>query len=493
MSNALAAKKTKTDPLVEAVAEFHFDPLGFVYFIFPWREADTGLAEEDGPDDWQADVLSTLGKELKKGADADEAVREAVQLAVASGHGVGKTALCAWIILWFMSTRPSPQVTVTANTTTQLTSKVWRELAKWHKLSRNRDWFSWTATKFYLTDAAETWFATAIPWSEERSEAFAGAHEDHVLVIFDEASAIADAIWDVVEGAMTTGEATWIVFGNPTRNTGRFRECWRKFRHRWITRRVDSRTAKKANKAQVEKWIEDYGEDSDFVRIRVRGVFPRAGSTQLIPEDIVYAARRREAEAYENAPKIMGVDVARFGDDQSVILVRQGTKIERIFRYRGLDTMQLADKVAEAIEEHEPQTIFIDGVGVGAGVVDRLGQLGFGWKLVEVNAGERATDADEFYNKRAEMWSKTRDWIKAKGCLPSKDQELADDLTAPEYGFDGHNRLQLEKKDDMKKRGLPSPDAGDALALTFTMPVRLDDDWDDDLLTDTTRSEIGGY
>ena len=128
---------------------------------------------------------------------------------------------------------------------------------KWHKLARNKEWFVWTATKFYLRDDPETWFASAIPWSEERSEAFAGTHEDHVLVIFDEASAVADIIWEVIEGAMTTGECVWLAFGNPTRNTGRFRECWRKFRHRWITRRVDARTAKKANAAQIERRLTD--------------------------------------------------------------------------------------------------------------------------------------------------------------------------------------------------------------------------------------------
>ena len=469
MNSASAATKPKTDPLVEAIARFYFDPLGFVYFAFPWEEPGTLLADESGPDDWQAEVLSLLGKRLREGTDADEAVREAVQIAVASGHGVGKTALVAWVILWFISTRPHPNIVVTANTSVQLQTKTWRELAKWHKLARNGDWFEWTATKFYLKSSPETWFAAAIPWSVERSEAFAGTHEQHVLVIFDEASAVEDLIWEVVEGAMSTGECLWVAFGNPTRNTGRFRECWRKFRHRWITRRVDARHAKMANKAQIEKWIEDYGEDSDFARIRVRGVFPRTGSNQFIGEDIVYEARQRKAERCDGAPVILGVDVARFGDDQSVIHVRQGNAILDIKRFRGLDTMELAARVAEASDEIEPATVFIDGVGVGAGVVDRLRHMEY--SVVEVNGGANAQDAQTHYNSRAELWAKIRTWLKDGGCLPEHDQELADDLTAPEYGFDGRNRLQLEKKDDMKSRGLPSPDSGDALALTFATPV----------------------
>ena len=463
-----ASTATKTNPLVEAIARLYFDPLGFVYFAFPWGEPGTLLADESGPDDWQADILSTLGKELREGAETDEALREAVQIAVASGHGVGKTALVAWIILWFLSTRAHPNVVVTANTGVQLQTKTWRELAKWHKLAINGAWFEWTATKFYLKDSPETWFATATPWSVERSEAFAGTHEAHVLVIFDEASAVEDLIWEVVEGAMTTGECVWIAFGNPTRNTGRFRECWRRFRHRWITRRVDGRKAKMASSAQIEKWIEDYGEDSDFVRIRVRGVFPRAGSNQFIGEDIVYEARQRKAEGHENMPTVIGVDVARFGEDQSVILVRQGLAILAITRFRELGTMELAARVSEACDEYEPAAVFVDGVGVGAGVVDRLRQLGV--DVTEVNGGATAADGQTYYNHRCEMWAGARAWLKDGGCLPD-DQELADDLTAPEYGFDGRNRLQLERKDDMKSRGLPSPDAGDALALTFATPV----------------------
>ena len=443
----------------ERIAAFREDPLGFVRDVFPWGEG--ALIGEDGPDEWQAAFLGTLGEEVAS-------ARDAVKIAVASGHGVGKTALCAWILLWFLSTRPHPQVVVTANTKPQLEGKTWRELAKWHKLARHGHWFEWTATKFYLGQHPETWFASAVPWSRERSEAFAGTHEKHVLVVFDEASAIADEIWDVTEGAMTTPAATWLVFGNPTRNAGRFRECWRRYRHRWITREVDSRTAKKANKTQIEKWVADYGEDSDFVRVRVRGVFPRAASSQFIGSDAIFEAQRREPPPVDHAPVVMGVDVARFGDDQSVILVRQGQAVLDVQGYRGLDTMQTAARVGEAIRKWRPNGVLIDGVGVGGGVVDRVRQLGF--RVTDVNAGAKAGDANSFYNLRAEMWSKMRDWLGA-GCLPADHRELADDLMAPEYGFDGRNRLQIEKKDDMKARGVPSPDWGDALALTFAAPV----------------------
>lgn len=396
---------------------------------------------------------------------------DAIQVAVSSGHGIGKTALVAWIIIWFLSTRPFPQVVVTANTKTQLTGKTWRELSKWHGLAINRDWFEWTATKFELKAHRETWFAQAVPWSKNRPEAFAGTHEKYVLMIFDEASAIDDSIWDTAEGAMTTPGAIWIAFGNPTRNSGRFKECWGRLRHRWISRQIDSRTAKKANREKIDQWIQDYGEDSDFVRIRVKGIFPRASSTQFISEDLVDDAIRRvhETDAWSHAPRVIGVDVARFGDDQSVILLRQGLHIHRVRKFRGVNTMQLASYVAEEIDQYRPAATFIDVVGIGAGVVDRLRQLRY--KVVEVNSGEKASDENRYFNVRAEIWDRMRQWLKV-GAIPD-DVEMRTDLIGPEYGYDKRERIQLEKKEDMKARGLASPDSGDALALTFAMPVSI--------------------
>ena len=278
----MASSLTKLDiELIEDIAAFYNDPEGFVRYVFPWGQAGTPLANETGPDTWQCDVMGEIRSALLAGDSADKALQTAIQIAVSSGHGIGKTGFVAWIILWFMSTREFPQVVVTANTKTQLTTKTWRELSKWHKLAINRDWFDWTATKFAHVLYPEVWFAAAIPWTEHNSEAFAGTHEKHVLVVFDEASAIADKIWEVTEGAMTTPGAMWLAFGNPTQTTGRFAQCFGKFKHRWATRQIDSRTAKMANKAQIQKWIDDYGEDHDFVRVRVRGVFPRAGNLSV--------------------------------------------------------------------------------------------------------------------------------------------------------------------------------------------------------------------
>lgn len=452
--------------LIEDIGAFYSDPLGFVLYAFPWGEPGGPLADESGPDQWQREVMEDIKKAIEDGADA----QTAIQVAIASGHGIGKTAFVAWLILWYASTHEFPQIVVTANTGTQLDTKTWRELSKWHKMAINSHWFAWTATRFSHVKYPETWFASAIPWTEHNSEAFAGTHEKHVLVIFDEASAIADKIWEVTEGAMTTKGAMWLAFGNPTQNTGRFAQCFGKFRHRWITRQIDSRTAKMANQAQIQKWIDDYGEDHDFVRVRVRGVFPRAGSLQFIPADLVTRAMNRECEGYQSFARVLGVDVARHGDDQSVITRRQGNKVWPQDRHRIPDLMDLADVVAMHIHEFQPDAVFVDATGMGWGLVDRLRQLNFGSIVIPVQVGEKAGDEARYVRKRDELWDKGKKWLAEGGCIP-KDPELETDLTNPQYGYDKRMRIEIESKADMRARDLPSPDSADSLLLTFGNPI----------------------
>lgn len=459
------------------VGSFAFDPLGFVLYAFPWGEGE--LDGMPGPEDWQRDELDCIADALRAGASVSDAVHKAIRRAIASGHGIGKSAFVAWIILWAFSTFKDARGVVTANTEAQLKGKTWPELAKWHRLCLCGHWFECSATALIskLPGHEKTWRCDMVPWSERNTEAFAGLHNKgkRVILIFDEASAIPDAIWDVSEGALTDDntEIIWIVCGNPTRNTGRFRECFGRLRHRWHNLQVDSRTVSLTNKGQINEWVDDYGEDSDFVRVRVRGVFPRAGSCQLIASDIVDAAFGKSVrpEVYSHAARVLGVDVARFGDDQSTMALRQGLVCLDVKKYRGLDLMTFAGLVAQTIETEEPEMTFVDQTGVGAGVVDRLRQLGIR-NVIGVDFGGVPLNKDLYVNKRTEMWCLLRDWIKEGAAIPP-DEELRSDLISPEYGFTGDKgQIVLEKKADMKKRGLASPDCGDALALTFAAPVR---------------------
>ena len=464
-------------------AECSSDPLRFVQVAFPWGK--DSLEGMTGPDKWQTAILTDMRDKLKSGA----AWEHVMQYAVAAGHGVGKSGLVAWIILWGLCTFPDTRIVVTANTENQLRTKTFAEVAKWHNLCLFREWFSVSAMSVACKQPGhdKTWRADAIPWSETKPEGFAGLHNKRkrIIVIFDEASAIADSIWEVTEGALTDSQTQifWLAFGNPTRSTGRFYECFNKFRHRWDHRHVDGRDAAMTDKTKIAEWLADYGEDSDFFKVRVRGVFPSSSDMQFIPRDIVEAAASRPL-AYESVPNvvaIIGVDVARFGSDASVIRVRYGQDARSFkkIKLHGLDGFQLGARVAEVYNElvHSGSRrvlINVDVGGVGASPVDWLRNNGYSVNAIQF--GSNAADTRKYKNLRAEMWGRMRDWLKAVGCI-ERDDDLVTDLTGVEYGYTPTGQLLLEKKEDMKKRGLASPDDADALALTFAVRVNeyLDD------------------
>lgn len=470
---------TPQKQLIEKFAEFRNDPYGFVLFSYPWRVKGTWLEDMDGPDYWQAEVMDTLRVELTKRDMSPAEVFAAICIAVASGHGVGKTSLVSWLIHWFICCHPNPQIVVTSGTQAQLLNKTWRELAKWHKVSIQKEWFEWTKTAFYLKEAPDTWFASAVPWSEHNADAFAGTHEKYVMVIFDEASTIADIIWETVEGAMTTERCIWIAFGNPIRNTGRFKACFGKFRKYWITRRVDSRRAKMANKVQIERWRAQYGEDSDFFRKRVKGEFPLQASNQLISEATVDACREFTAYGYESFPIFITCDVARFGEDKTVIMVNQGRKMHEIIVMHHRDTVETYTKIVETWnywkEKNDRIGVFVDDIGVGGGVTDMCRKT-HGMLCIGVNAGAAAKDPESFLNKRMEMWWTMGKTLELGYDLSGISQEdfdnLKQDLTNIEYFIQPTSqKYQLEKVEDLKDRDLPSPDYGTALALRFAYPM----------------------
>ena len=458
--------------VVAFVGEFSHDPLGFVYAAFPWGAAGTTLDGLAGPDAWQREVLEDVGAGVK---DIETVVREAV----ASGHGVGKSALVAWLVLWAMATHEETRCIVTANTDTQLRTKTWPELSKWYRLFIARDMFRLTATSLFSVQEGHdrTWRADAIPWSKDNPEAFAGLHNQgkRILVIFDEASAIDDAIWTVTEGAMTDRdtEIVWCAFGNPTRNQGRFFECFHKKRAFWHCRQVDSRAVAISNKQQIAQWAEAYGEDSDFFRVRVKGEFPAQSDSQFISTAIVDEAMRRVIHPHEFsfAPVIIGVDPAWTGEDSFEIFLRQGSMCKSLASFpRNDDDVRMAEVIARFEDEYHAAMVNIDQ-GYGTGIYSIGRNMGRQWNLISFAA--KATD-ETYANKRAQMWGELKEWLKDVGALP-EDDVLAADLTGPEAFINLRGKLQLESKDDMKRRGLASPNKADALALTFAYPVRLAD------------------
>jgi hypothetical protein len=349
-------------------------------------------------------------------------------------------------------------------------------------MSINSHWFEVSATRLmpakWLTELVERdlkkgtryWGVEGRLWSAENPDAYAGVHNfDGVMVIFDEASGIDDSIWAVTSGFFTenTPNRFWMAFSNPRRNTGYFYEAFNSKREFWKSKIVDARTVEGTDKQVYEQIIAEYGPDSSQAHVEVYGQFPNEGDDQFISIGIVDSAMQRQPYKDESAPIVVGVDPARFGADATVIAVRQGRDILKLIRHRGDDTMTVVGHVIDVIEEFKPTLVNIDEGGLGAGVVDRLKEQRY--KIRGVNFGNKSKNPIMYGNKRAEIWGEMRDWLKSAS-VPN-DRFLKSDLISPKMKPDSRGTIYLESKKDMKARGLASPDAADAIALTFAFPV----------------------
>ncbi len=495
-----ASDSTPDLMLADDIGAFTADPLGYVRYAFAWGEGD--LAGMTGPRAWQRAVLEDIGAHLSDPARRFTPLR----LARASGHGIGKSALIAMLVKWALDTCPDARVIVTANTEAQLRTKTAPELAKWSHLALTAPWFRHSATAMISTIAGRetSWRCDLVTWSEHNTEAFAGLHNlgKRIVLVFDEASGIADKVWEVALGALTDAdtEIIWLAFGNPTHATGAFRECFGRQRALWRGAQIDARDVEGTNKAYLDELVRSFGEDSDVARVRVRGLFPSATAMQFIGQSVIEAAQSRAiATLAGGEPVIFGVDCARFGDDESVLAIRCGSdaRSRPWLAWRGAEAMQLAGDIALATQKWRPDAIMVDAGNIGAAIVDRLRQLVGDVPVIEVWFGGEGRDAElepgvavHTANKRAEIWARMRAWLR-HGAIPDTAR-LRDDLAGPTYGFAADDtRIRLERKADMKRRGLPSPDWADALACTFAEPVlpRMMPNWLDPARVAALRDE----
>ncbi len=453
------------------MAKMSRDPLSYAIYAFPW-EGDE-LPGHKGPRKWQAEILALIRDHLSNPATRFNPLR----IAVASGNGIGKSCLIAMLTSWALDTCEDARVQITANTEPQLRTKTWPEVTRWKSMAITSHWWNIGATSIRIKDESHSdqWRADMVTWNEKNPAAFQGLHNERkrILLVYDEASGIPDSIWEASSGSLTDAntEIIWLAFGNPMRNKGAFRECFAAKSHRWVTRNIDARTVEGTNKEYLQQIIEDEGEDSDIARVRVRGIFPREDMSQFISSDLVKECQNYVPVGYEGLPKIIGVDVARGGEDQTSITLRQGRMVKSLARVRIPDTARIAELVIEKIREYKPDAVVVDADGLGAGTFDHLRYRGYTRGVYEFHGAETAHNPAMYRNRRAEVWGLMRDMMRSGMQIPA-GMDFERDLTMVESALDEKGRIQLESKKSIKARGGKSPDFGDSLALTFAVNVR---------------------
>ncbi len=497
------------------IATFVGDPLGYVMYAFPWEREEIiqqvpmpkfyqdKFKCEHGPDEWAIDFLEDWGRIIHETADEwrgrletdPMAQRLPQRFSTVSGHGIGKSAMAAWITKFIMDTRPLSRGTVTANTAEQLRTKTWAQIGFWHNMSLTRHWFKFRSGRGSMMMASTMHYPNGAPMSgdwqcsaqscrDENAQSFAGQHapQGTSFYLFDEASEVSDGIFVVREGGLTDGEPMVFDFGNPTKNSGAFFEnSVGVNKHRYNVRQIDSRDVFITNKEVHKQWIEDYGVDSDFVKVRILGEFPSQGSLQFIASRYVDEAQNRPDFAGHNHwPLVIGVDVAGTGPDgdKTVLTPRIGPDA-RSFpsrSYRGLDPVQIAGKVTEMVHDFhrlgkKTRMIFVDAGG-GNGVEAILRHSGYPVRAVYF--GGAPSDNMSYRYKGDEMWGRMKNAIRDELILPrhaeENGMELYNQLTQRDFGFTVNGgKIHLETKADMKKRlgSDSSPDDADSLALTY--------------------------
>ncbi|KYC94378.1 hypothetical protein B4102_3599 [Heyndrickxia sporothermodurans] len=447
--------------LVDLIDVYWDDPVAFAEDVL-----------EFSPDKWQRKVLYDLANNPF--------------VSVRSGQGVGKTGLEAVVVIWYLCCRPSPKVICTAPTRQQLNDVLWAEIAKWLESSMVKNFLKWTKTKVYMIGNEERWFATAR--TATKPENMQGFHEEYMLFVVDEASGVADNIMEAILGTLSGAENKLLMCGNPTRTSGVFYDSHHKDRVDYKTHKVSSWDSPRASKENIERLIRKYGKDSDVVRVRVYGEFPKSEPDVFIPLEMAEMATESVIEPYGEELHL-GVDVARYGDDETVIAPRIGGKIFDLRTYNKQSTTETTGRIIEAARYFYSEysirhvKVKIDDDGVGGGVTDQLHEIvaqehfPFTIEVIPVGNGRTANDEEHYENRGTEMWASIRDRLqdnlsaymqgeKASVQLPN-DEKLISQLTTRKYKMTSKGRIMLERKEDMKKRGLDSPDRADAVALAF--------------------------
>lgn len=436
------------NPFYDFVKRYYRDPVAFV------REV---LGVE--PDPWQVRLLELLAANERK-------------ISVRSGHGTGKSTVASWAMLWFMLTRAPVKVVVTAPTASQLFDALFGECRRWAKLLPPAvgELLEIKSDRIELKASPEEAFISARTSRSEQPDALQGIHAEFVLLVVDEAPGVSEAVFESAGGSMSGHNATTLLLGNPTRTSGYFYETFHRLSGDWKNLHVSCLDSPRVSKEYVSEMATRYGEGSNAYRVRVLGEFPLADDDTLISLELAQAAIDRDVVQNPGAPIFWGLDVARFGTDSSALCKRQGNVIiEPAKTWKNLDLMTLAGAVLHEWEccdaKDRPADILVDSIGLGAGVVDRLREMKL--PVRGINVGESPAIKNQYANLRAELWGRAKAWLEKRDCKLPRDERLVNELSSPRYSFMSNGKLKLESKDDMKRRGLASPDVADAFVLTF--------------------------
>ena len=437
---------TEANPFDEFVLRYRDDPVLFVTEVL-------GAI----PYDYQAEFLNALATGERK-------------MSVRSGHGTGKSTTASWAMLWYVLLRFPNKVVVTAPTSGQLFDALFAELKRW--INELPDQLKVLLTvksdRVELAAAPSEAFISARTSRAETPEALAGVHSANVLLVVDEASGVPEKVFEAAAGSMSGHSATTILLSNPTRSSGTFYESQTRMSDSWWTRRWSCVDSPLVSDEFVDEMRARYGEESNAFRVRVLGEFPMADDDTIIPFHLVESAIRRDIEVTPDLKPIWGLDVARFGSDKTALCKRYGNVVTEITSWQGLDLMQTVGRVMAEYEglspSMRPNEILVDSIGVGGGVVDRLRELGA--PVRGINVGEAAM-GKTYMNLRAELWFRAKGWLEDRSCKLPNDDQLMAELTAIRFSFTPGGKMKAESKDEMRKRGLKSPDLADALCLTM--------------------------
>lgn len=441
-------KNIKITPEIQAyidfLARYRDDPYGFVVNVLGAK-----------PLPWQKEFLEAVGRGERR-------------ISIRAGHGVGKSTVCSWLLIWHMICKFPQKSVCTAPTASQLFDALFAEVKHWiNKLPPVlRDLIEVFSDKIVLKAAPESSFLSARTSSADRPEAMAGVHSEHVILIFDEASAVPEPVFESAAGSMSGHNAVTIMIGNPTRNSGLFYKSHHELKGDWFTMHVSCRDNPLVSDDFVNQIRNTYGENSNAFRVRVLGEFALKEDDTLIPAELIDAAITRDIAVDPNTGVIYGVDVARFGDDRTVLAKRQGNVLVEVKAWNGLDLMETTGRIVAEARLDKPEVIMVDSIGLGAGVADRLRELGF--NVRDVNVSETASMHNPQAAKlRDELWLSVKEWFSQRACKIPANDDLRQELVAPTYTFLSNGKLKVESKGEMKKRGMRSPDLADALCLTF--------------------------